>query len=207
VIKMNMLDATFIYIAGALKDAGIPYWLEAGSLLGAVREGKRIEYDGDYDIAYPAEYVMQVIDVLEALPYPLGYKQFGHFLIRNTLTDEHYICLVSHAIIRNKMYEVTIPFLFTATRFVHFHKYPPILVKILGHILKRFYIGTRYRDTIDGYRAFIVTQMGDIEVPIPCGYEQNLINHYGENWMKHKMKGEYIDGTAPKNLRERLHDS
>ena len=35
----------------ALDEAGVQYWLDYGSLLGAVREGRSICWDGDYDLS------------------------------------------------------------------------------------------------------------------------------------------------------------
>ena len=55
--KKDLLDETFKLVANKLNEHKITWWLFAGSLLGAVREGKRVEWDYDYSSQdYPKDY-------------------------------------------------------------------------------------------------------------------------------------------------------
>ena len=45
------MDAQFLEIAKQIEAAGVSYWLNSGTLLGVVRDGRLIDGDGDIDIS------------------------------------------------------------------------------------------------------------------------------------------------------------
>ena len=66
-------------VTQALDGAGITYWLDGGSLLGAVRAGGRLLHDDDVDLAVPLE------DVVALLPALFRLEEQGYAL---DVTDE-----------------------------------------------------------------------------------------------------------------------
>jgi phosphorylcholine metabolism protein LicD len=49
-------DAQLDWVLGIARAAGIPLWLEAGTLLGIAREGRPLAHDKDLDLALWAEH-------------------------------------------------------------------------------------------------------------------------------------------------------
>lgn len=48
--EMSSIDSQLVWLVNSLSECGINYWLDSGSLLGLVREGKLLEHDGDIDV-------------------------------------------------------------------------------------------------------------------------------------------------------------
>ena len=63
-----------LFIIDQLQKNNIPFWLEAGTLLGIYRDGDLISWDYDADISIPAEYADKVAT--------LRYKFFPRFIVR-----------------------------------------------------------------------------------------------------------------------------
>lgn len=63
-----------LFIIDQLQKNNIPFWLEAGTLLGIYRDGDLIAWDYDADISIPAEYSDKVA--------ALRYKYFPRYIIR-----------------------------------------------------------------------------------------------------------------------------
>jgi len=68
-IALRMLER----ITRVLERADIPYLLEAGTLLGAVREGRLLPWDDDVDITVTGQHAEQLMAVVPRLRR-LGYK-------------------------------------------------------------------------------------------------------------------------------------
>lgn len=60
-IEVNILT----YIDRVCKENDIPYYLDAGTLLGAVRHKGFIPWDDDIDIVVPAEYYRRLLELLD----------------------------------------------------------------------------------------------------------------------------------------------
>jgi lipopolysaccharide cholinephosphotransferase len=58
--KLNYARKTLIEICQLLDTTNIPYHLEGGTLLGIVRDGDLLPWDGDLDISIPVEYANQL---------------------------------------------------------------------------------------------------------------------------------------------------
>jgi len=56
--------ALLLEIAGVLDAAGVDYMLDAGTLLGIVRDGDLIPWDGDLDISIPARGLPKLLELL-----------------------------------------------------------------------------------------------------------------------------------------------
>ena len=63
-----------LFTIDQLQENNIPFWLEAGTLLGIYRDGDLIPWDYDADIGIPAEYVDDAV--------ALRYKLFPRYIMR-----------------------------------------------------------------------------------------------------------------------------
>jgi len=73
----------------------IDFWLEGGTLLGAVREGKIIEWDDDADVSLWLHNVIKMLDTQKDFQ-ELGYELYivqGHYGLRNKITKKHIVCI------------------------------------------------------------------------------------------------------------------
>jgi len=93
------LDALKI-LAGYFKTYRIRYWLEKGTLLGAIRHNAFVPWDDDVDLSIDYLETINISKIKESLyltPYELYYVN-GHYGIRDKRTKEHLICLLPHKI-------------------------------------------------------------------------------------------------------------
>ena len=60
---------------GACRQAGLKYWLDSGTLLGAVRHGGFIPWDDDVDVKMPVEDYRRLIEIApEVFPYDIFFQ-------------------------------------------------------------------------------------------------------------------------------------
>jgi phosphorylcholine metabolism protein LicD len=64
--NLELARGLLLEITAALDAAGIVYMLDAGTLLGVVRDGDLIPWDSDIDISVPAEGLPSLLEVLDA---------------------------------------------------------------------------------------------------------------------------------------------
>lgn len=82
--QLRMLDL-LIFLDKICKENNLTYWLEGGTLLGAVRHGGFIPWDDDTDVCMPREDAMKLKKIM-------GDGTFeGHIVLQNHDTDPHYI--------------------------------------------------------------------------------------------------------------------
>ena len=70
----SRMKKMLLFTIDQLQKHNIPYWLEAGTLLGIYRDGDLISWDYDADIGIPAEYCYKAA--------ALAYKFFPRYIIR-----------------------------------------------------------------------------------------------------------------------------
>jgi lipopolysaccharide cholinephosphotransferase len=58
--KLDYARKTLLLVCNLLDEHNIPYHLEGGTLLGLVRDGDLLPWDGDLDISIPLEYAGQL---------------------------------------------------------------------------------------------------------------------------------------------------
>ena len=81
----------------------IVFWLEAGTLIGAAREGKIIPWDSDVDISYWIDSTPNIYKTNEDFK-KYGYELYftgGHYALRDIKTKKHLICILPAANLDN----------------------------------------------------------------------------------------------------------
>lgn len=63
----NIIRETLLYTTKVLNDNKIPYWIDFGTLLGAIRNGKVIEWDDDADVCVDEKYRMKIIEIFQKI--------------------------------------------------------------------------------------------------------------------------------------------
>jgi lipopolysaccharide cholinephosphotransferase len=58
--KLEYARKTLLLVCNLLDEHSIPYHLEGGTLLGLVRDGDLLPWDGDLDISIPSEYAERI---------------------------------------------------------------------------------------------------------------------------------------------------
>lgn len=71
--NMDRMKEMLLFTIDLLHKNNIPYWLEAGTLLGIYRDGELIPWDHDADISFPGEYYDKVKKVLGKKTFPKYY--------------------------------------------------------------------------------------------------------------------------------------
>jgi len=189
-----------------LDEHDIPWWPEAGSMLGCYREGKRIEWDDEYDVAYPLKYAPDVLEAMMEVPSIFLNWNFYYSVITGMNHRNHMICLQPHEISEKGVYRVATPFRhylkklnpllqnanaygFVPTLFLR--KLPLKEQKAVVRYNMQTYIRVRFRGTREEYSSWYEAEMGDVKVKLPGGVESILERHFGEDFMTPKRKNEY----------------
>lgn len=198
----TILDEGFKQITALLSQNNIPWWLEAGTLLGAIREGKRIEWDDDYDIGYPLEYAPKVLDAIRNLEGWITCSNLYFNIIHKT--EGAHICLKPHIHQEESVYEVRENKIMSSinfknyTFFPYLRKLPFTLQKLLVKINMKTHTLIRYRGTTQDYSDYLSKDMNGVKAYVPIGYDHTLTIHYGDDYMTPKQKNEYEDKTRMK---------
>lgn len=218
---VNDIDEAFELVAKKLNQHGIVWWLEFGSMLGAVREGKRIEWDEDYDIGFWIKDCPRVFMALHELnEYGLVCNGNLHLGVANK-NGEHYICISAHKVIKNRVYQIT------GVLGILEHVIGMPIRKIISPILKKKASGTgtstnknlllilqlfvqwfqmriNYKmickGSLEDYSTFIIKDMGGVPSPIPVGYNNVLKNLYNDYMTPKRNKSTCYSGGV--NLSE-----
>lgn len=210
------MDKAFKLTAKKLNEHNITWWLEGGSMIGAVREGKRIEWDEDYDIGFWMEDCRRVFMALRELKKD-GLMVLGnlHLGVANK-TGEHYICIMPHKIIKNHVYKIT-GFLGILQHVIRM-PIPKMIIPItkskvkvdndpkenklslqLQLIVQWFQMKINYRivcrGTVEEYASFLMKDMGEILAPVPIGYDSLLKNNYGDYITPNRDLNTCFNGT------------
>lgn len=173
---MKKIDEAFKIVCNLFRQYEIPFWLEAGSLLGAVREGKRIEWDEDYDIAYYIKYASKILQIIKQVEQ-YGFKVHGNLYHSISYKGKHLICIQPHRLIRGHMYRVKS---ILPTEY-HLNKLPMFLQRIILVIQMRLNRKMYYRGSFYDYNILYPIPMGKEYVHIPVGFDKILTRKYG-NW-------------------------
>lgn len=170
------IDEAFTITCRILKNHNIKFWLEAGSLLGAVREGKRISWDNDYDIAYHIKDVKKVIYAMQDIKL-YGFQVHGNLYHSISYEGKHLICIQPHQIIDGHMFRIQS---LLPTEY-HITKLPLLLQIGFGwfQYKLRLYRKMYYRGEKEDYQIMIPKKMGNEQVYIPIGFNSVLTKKYG----------------------------
>lgn len=223
---MEEMDKCFWTVVELLTKNKITWWLEAGSLLGAVRDGGRIKWDDDYDIGFPRKDSFRVFCALKKLPPEYSFfGGFGYSVIdRNT--QEHYICVKPHSCIKGDMYKLqgTVYILFRRViakirgggpyeifTKIHINKEndeelvgrkKSLYKKLIQHLYPLMIFVSIFFYTRLRYRAKCLAYSSFISVKFDDGYAvipsgyKEILIEHYGDYMKPAKKGEYVDLTG-----------
>jgi len=172
------------------------FWLDYGTLLGAIRENKIIDWDEDVDIGMDIHDIIKVLDTREDFLNE-GYvlkmnKGHGNYLFYDKNTGEHLGCILPTTPIDG--YQVRVKY----ARFIKIcilldnwntHK------KLWRFLFKhKLYKPTTVNSPVDYLGKFKKYKFYGIEFNIPEFPEKYLTYMYG-NWKKPDKKGRFNKGT------------
>jgi hypothetical protein len=200
--KYKLLDEAFELVANKFNEEGIKWFLIWGSLLGCVREGKRIEWDHDYDIGYDIKDAMKVRKSLLEIE---GIKFGGNLGFSVWIEDGLQVSIHPYKKKGEKMV-VAIENRFlrciNAGNFFIFpfiHSLPLKIQELLIEVNKKTNSIKCYDGYFDWYNSFVTKKMNDISCPIPIGYKELLKETYGDDYMVPKKDTStcYKGGIGP----------
>jgi len=211
--KKEKVDEIFEIVADKLNEHEIDWWLTAGSMLGCYREGSRIKWDDEYDIAYPVEQAQSVLEALLEIDdvFIDGNLHFKVEEMKGILSKKHYMCVKPHVFSHKGVYKVNTPlrslaskinklnivgtytFVFGSMLILNkfIRKLPLDIQKVIAKVNMNTWIPLRFRGTKQEYSSWYKTKMDDVTVKLPTGVESILERLYGEDFMTPKKRGEY----------------
>lgn len=171
---------------------GIIFWLEGGTLIGAVRDGKIIPWDDDADITIWIKDACRLVDArkdfdktefeMYVIPVHMPTYGLGHYEIRDKKTKKHLICILFNYVAKRHMVRARfLPPISNAIRYFHIIKCDKLL-KLSWKILLKFHL---YKDHVVRYpmKCFgtptTITFYGE-EFMIPGNYDECLTHMYGD---------------------------
>jgi len=171
---------------------GIFFWLEGGTLIGAVREGKIIPWDDDADITIWIEDACKLIDArkdfedtefeMHIIPVHIPTYGLGHYEIRDKKTKKHLICILFNYEAKGYMVRARfLPPISNAIKYFYITKNDKLL-KLSWKILLKFHL---YRDHVVRYPMKCFGTPSTIEFygeefHIPGNYDKCLTHMYGD---------------------------
>ncbi len=200
-------DEVFEQVVEKLNEHDIPWWVTYGSLLGAFREGKRIDWDYDYDIAYPIQYAPEVLEAILEIPDVFINRNL-HFSVVSKEDREHMVCLMPHVFTEKGVYRVCSPMRYYTKKAnkleleiipnayqyitsVFIRLLPLKIQKVITKFEMLTYVHVELKGKKDDYSFLYESRMGDVKVKVPVGVENILERLYGDDFMTPKRKGEY----------------
>lgn len=79
----NRLLEMMVWFDSLMRDNNIPYYLDYGTLLGAVRHKGFIPWDDDVDVSIPYNYYARAIEIIRKTNHP-------HFVLQDKKSDKYY---------------------------------------------------------------------------------------------------------------------
>ncbi len=155
-----------LFTIDQLQKKNIPFWIEAGTLLGIYRNGDLIPWDYDADLSIPAEYADKVAS--------LRYRFFPKYIIRKRFIQNRWLPGTTRVVKVKTAWEKLQQVNFHIDLFCVYkvdNKYRWVDSGVLKQVDKKFF------DTQD-----FISWEGR-EIPIPSHTEEYLTLRYG-NWRK-----------------------
>ncbi len=177
---MNV-DSLFKVVANKLNDSEVRWWVDFGTLLGLIREGKRIEYDDDYDMGFFVEDAAKILEILLPLDDVLVCSNL-YFKIKS---GKSHVCLHPFISLNGKMWECEENWVLKLLNVGEYYLFPFIrslpffLQKKLIELNSNFRKKT-YKGPLTDYHSFFTKDMDGVSVYVPSGYDNILKETYGD---------------------------
>jgi len=186
------------------------FWLEAGTLIGAVREGKIIPWDDDADITIWIKDACKLIDArkdfedtefeMNIIPVHIPAYGLGHYEIIDRKTKKHLICILFNYEAKGYMVRAHFPPPMSNIIKYFFISKNDKLLRLSWRILSKFHLykDEKIRYPMECFGTPTTIKFYDEEFRIPENYDEGLTYMYG-NW-RTPEKGN--TGVPDKYLRE-----
>uniref|UniRef100_A0A6C0DTH0 LicD/FKTN/FKRP nucleotidyltransferase domain-containing protein n=1 Tax=viral metagenome TaxID=1070528 RepID=A0A6C0DTH0_9ZZZZ len=161
--KQERFNQCLTDMKGILNKAGVPFFLICGTLLGAYREGKFIEYDGDIDIGIlRSNYTSEIkAEILKSRLFRVGVQgdpnrslEYKNYHVNGVCIDIFFF------------YNMDLPYKYYHALFAGLCDKKP------GGFCKR----------VHHMRGFIPTSFMGNNYLIPANTEEVLVESYGADW-------------------------
>jgi hypothetical protein len=176
-----MLD----FIHDLFTKVGISYWLNFGTLLGAVRDGDLIVWDEDVDVGVWHDDVSKIMSLRD------DFKKIGYQLMVNTIemnNHDKYVCSITVYYSKLNLLHMCLTTFITKDGIARCVEYP----------------GMNF--PINNIRNPSLASVREHEFPCPTSSEVGLENYYGKDWktpkikkwMKHLAESDQLDPRVKK---------
>jgi len=175
------VDSLFKVVVNELNKSDIQWWVDYGTLLGLIREGKRIEYDDDYDMGF---FVDDAEELLELL-LPLDDVLVCDNLYFKVKSGENHVCFHPFILQNGKILECKGNVILKLLNVGEYYLFPfirslPFSLQKELIKLNRYFLRKVKKGNLTDYQSFVKKDMKGVTVNVPSGYDNILKELYGD---------------------------
>ena len=217
----ELIDTQLEMVIYQLDIWNVSYWLDSGSLLGIIRDGKLIDGDGDIDIGiwdYELDNVENLMCALEGEGYYVRRCYYNGIIIKYKLTAKIHSqrvidvnvfrvnklnswciqpieCYENMPLLKKKVYAFFVD-AFKQKADSHYDRFPFKQVLMFGC----WWVPKNYFESTE------VVVIGDVEIIVPSDYEEYLCLRYGD-WNTPNQSWDFVidDGALLESIPKEVH--